>query len=40
VDAIGYPPFYLYTAALSIPALILLYILWRRPDFQALRSNS
>jgi PAT family beta-lactamase induction signal transducer AmpG len=40
VDAIGYPPFYLYTAALSIPALVLLYILWRRRDFQALRFNS
>ena len=37
VDAIGYPPFYLYTASLSIPALLLLYVLSRRRDFQALR---
>jgi len=38
VDAIGYPPFYLYTASLSIPGLLLLYVLSRRGDFQALRS--
>jgi len=37
VDAIGYPPFYLYTASLSIPALLLLYLLSRRRDFQLLR---
>ena len=37
VDAIGYPPFYLYTASLSIPALLLLYVLSRRRDFKALR---
>jgi MFS transporter, PAT family, beta-lactamase induction signal transducer AmpG len=36
VDAIGYPPFYLYTASLSIPALLLLYVLSRRRDFRAL----
>jgi MFS transporter, PAT family, beta-lactamase induction signal transducer AmpG len=34
VDAIGYPPFYVYTAALSVPALILLYFLSRRREFQ------
>jgi MFS transporter, PAT family, beta-lactamase induction signal transducer AmpG len=38
VDAIGYPPFYLYTASLSIPALLLLYVLSRRRDFRALAS--
>jgi PAT family beta-lactamase induction signal transducer AmpG len=38
VDAIGYPPFYLYTASLSIPALLILYVLARRRDFQALRA--
>jgi PAT family beta-lactamase induction signal transducer AmpG len=36
VDAIGYPPFYLYTASLSIPALLFLYVLSRRRDFRAL----
>ncbi|MGA8708035.1 MAG: MFS transporter [Steroidobacteraceae bacterium] len=38
VDAIGYPRFYLYTAALSIPALLLLWMLSRRRDFRALRA--
>jgi MFS transporter, PAT family, beta-lactamase induction signal transducer AmpG len=33
VDAIGYPQFFLYTASLSIPALLLLYVLARRRDF-------
>jgi MFS transporter, PAT family, beta-lactamase induction signal transducer AmpG len=33
VDAIGYPQFFLYTASLSIPALLLLYLLARRRDF-------
>jgi MFS transporter, PAT family, beta-lactamase induction signal transducer AmpG len=36
VDAIGYPPFYLYTASLSIPALLFLYLLSRRRDFRAM----
>jgi MFS transporter, PAT family, beta-lactamase induction signal transducer AmpG len=40
VDHIGYPPFFLYTAALSIPALVLLYILSRRADFAPLRSSA
>ena len=30
VDRIGYPEFFLYTASLSIPSLILLLWLWRR----------
>jgi PAT family beta-lactamase induction signal transducer AmpG len=38
VDHIGYPTFFLYTAALSIPALVLLYWLSRRADFQPLRA--
>ncbi len=38
VDAIGYPAFYVYTASLSIPALLLLWVLARRRDFQSLRS--
>jgi PAT family beta-lactamase induction signal transducer AmpG len=33
VDAIGYEHFFLYTASLSIPALLLLYLLSRRRDF-------
>jgi MFS transporter, PAT family, beta-lactamase induction signal transducer AmpG len=40
VDHIGYPPFFLYTAALSIPALVLLYGLSRRQDFQPLRTTA
>lgn len=39
VDHIGYPSFYLYTASLSIPALVLLYVLSRRRDFRALQST-
>jgi MFS transporter, PAT family, beta-lactamase induction signal transducer AmpG len=39
VDAIGYPRFYLYTAALSIPALLLLWLLGRRDDFRTLRAT-
>jgi MFS transporter, PAT family, beta-lactamase induction signal transducer AmpG len=38
VDAIGYPRFFLYTASLSIPALLLLYFLARRSDFRTLRT--
>jgi MFS transporter, PAT family, beta-lactamase induction signal transducer AmpG len=38
VDHIGYPPFFLYTAALSIPALLMLYWLSRRGDIQPLRA--
>lgn len=34
VDAIGFPAFYLYTAALSIPALLLLWIMSYRQDFK------
>ncbi|HXL97962.1 MAG TPA: MFS transporter [Steroidobacteraceae bacterium] len=40
VDHIGYPPFFLYTAALSIPALVLLYLLSRRADFVPLRASA
>jgi PAT family beta-lactamase induction signal transducer AmpG len=34
--ALGYPSFYLYTASLSIPALLLLWALYRRQDFKQL----
>jgi PAT family beta-lactamase induction signal transducer AmpG len=30
VDHIGYPPFFIYTASLSLPGLLLLYLLTRR----------
>jgi PAT family beta-lactamase induction signal transducer AmpG len=36
VTAIGYPHFYIYTALLSLPALLLLGILVRRADFRQL----
>jgi MFS transporter, PAT family, beta-lactamase induction signal transducer AmpG len=39
VDHIGYAPFFLYTAALSIPALLLLYLLSRRADFARPRAG-
>jgi PAT family beta-lactamase induction signal transducer AmpG len=34
--ALGYPSFYLYTASLSVPALLLLWLLWWRRDFRQL----
>ena len=37
VDHIGYPRFYLYTASLSIPPLLLLYLLSRQQSFAAVR---
>jgi len=40
VDHIGYPTFFLYTAALSIPALVVLYLLSRRADFAPLRTRA
>jgi PAT family beta-lactamase induction signal transducer AmpG len=40
VDHIGYPTFFLYTAALSIPALLVLYLLSRRADFAPLRTRA
>ena len=40
VDHIGYPTFFLYTAALSIPALVVLYLLSRRADFAPPRSSA
>jgi hypothetical protein len=33
VDAIGYPHFFLYTAALSLPGLALLGLLYKRGAF-------
>jgi PAT family beta-lactamase induction signal transducer AmpG len=40
VDAIGYPNFFLYTASLSIPALLVLVILVRRGQFESRAANS
>jgi PAT family beta-lactamase induction signal transducer AmpG len=40
VTAIGYPSFYLYTAALSIPALLLLLVLLFRRDFRRITSEA
>ena len=38
-SAIGYQSFYLYTASLSIPALVVLFILFRRRDFRQIMHN-
>ena len=38
--AIGYPSFYLYTAALSIPALLVLAVLFLRHDFRRITSEA
>jgi PAT family beta-lactamase induction signal transducer AmpG len=35
VDRIGYPHFFLYTASLALPGLLLLYVLRRRGAFEA-----
>ena len=35
VDAIGYPSFFVYTASLGLPALVLLFFLSRRMQFEA-----
>jgi PAT family beta-lactamase induction signal transducer AmpG len=37
VDAVGYPWFFVYTASLSVPALLLLWLLYRRGQFAAAR---
>jgi MFS transporter, PAT family, beta-lactamase induction signal transducer AmpG len=39
VTSIGYPHFYTYTAALSIPALLVLVVMTRRQDFKQLVSR-
>jgi PAT family beta-lactamase induction signal transducer AmpG len=39
VDAVGYPTFFVYTAALSLPGLLLLYWLVRKPPTQSKRSS-
>jgi PAT family beta-lactamase induction signal transducer AmpG len=36
VDAIGYPAFFMYTASLGLPALVMLFFLVRRMRFEAL----
>lgn len=38
VDRIGYAPFFLYTASLALPGLILLYLLKRRGAFDTARA--
>ncbi|HEX9139827.1 MAG TPA: MFS transporter [Steroidobacteraceae bacterium] len=38
VDAIGYPAFYIYAAALSLPALLLLQLLVKRSDLSRLQA--
>lgn len=40
VDAIGYPAFFMYTATLGLPALVMLYFLVRRMRFEALGARS
>ncbi|HTT05484.1 MAG TPA: MFS transporter [Steroidobacteraceae bacterium] len=35
VDAIGYPPFFIYTASLSLLPVLLIWLLSRRPDLDA-----
>jgi len=40
VDRIGYPHFFLYTASLSIPALVLLYLLTRPAHRHAMLSSA
>jgi PAT family beta-lactamase induction signal transducer AmpG len=35
VDAIGYPAFFVYTATLGLPALLMLYFLARRMQVEA-----
>jgi len=39
VDAVGYPTFFVYTAALSLPGLLLLYWLVRKLPAQSKRSS-
>jgi PAT family beta-lactamase induction signal transducer AmpG len=38
--ALGYPSFYIYTASLTLPALVLLWLLSRRRDFQQLSAGA
>ena len=40
VDAIGYPAFFIYTASLGLPALVMLFFLVRRMRFEALRRQA
>ena len=39
VDAIGYNAFFVYTASLSLPGLLLLYVLARRGVFYKSRGD-
>jgi PAT family beta-lactamase induction signal transducer AmpG len=40
VDAVGYSWFFVYTASLSVPALLLLWLLHRRGQFAAARASA
>lgn len=40
VDAVGYPWFFVYTATLSVPALLLLWLLHRRGQFAAAHAGA
>ena len=40
VDAVGYPWFFIYTASLSVPALLLLWLLRRHGQFTAARPGA
>ena len=40
VNALGYPHFFLYTAALTVPPLLLLYLFSRRTDVGRLDGES
>jgi hypothetical protein len=39
VNALGYPHFFLYTAALTVPPLLLLYLFVNRADVGRLQSE-
>ena len=40
VDRIGYPHFFLYTASLALPGLLLLYVLHRQGAFEPARISA
>jgi hypothetical protein len=39
VDRIGYPHFFLYTASLAVPGLLMLYLLHRQGAFEPARGS-
>jgi len=40
VDHIGYPHFFLYTASLALPGLVLLYLLRRQGAFERTQTRA